>query len=242
MSFNSIVPTTALVVNKIAFSHKTIGEWNLATESVKEAQSRFLRAYRSSITDICGEGWENTWRTMPNFSTCLREIEKEMKRYCTAGGMSASVFTRYQSAARKHCFLDVPFNFGTTLSLDEIRQAKEIAEKEPGTNSKEKLRQALKTVREQKYIQKAASKVSRVATVLPLPEPEVHPEDFLNDQVLPQLESYLQKIENQFGKDFVLQILERMAAVRRADGSRTESEQPTQEPLHEIADHESDQA
>lgn len=146
----------------------TIKKWQEVTCSVKDGQDKFCNAYTQSISDIAGSDWKKKWRTWTNFSEIVESVESRVKEICLKSGMRTSVFNKYRGAARKCCFYDVPFNFGVSLSINEIKEAKRLMSTKYSEYEPEKgMNMAYKEMRAKRGIRSASSQVKKIGTILP---------------------------------------------------------------------------
>ena len=90
--------------------------WEEAVWTVKEAQDKFIKAYRATLTEVAGKDWQQTWRTNPQFPRLLKDVEEEIKDICRKHGMKVTTFHRYRNAARKTVLLGVPFDLSKKLA------------------------------------------------------------------------------------------------------------------------------
>lgn len=164
MNCNFIVP--AMISKKEILSTKCLALWKAAVYTVKQAQQKFIDAYKQTLHESCPE-WETRWQTDPLFQTRLAEVEDNMKDVCRANGMDLTVFNRYRTAARKHVLMKVPFKMASTnFTISELREIKEDPEK-------------AKELRHQKNVKHAAKQVAKHATIIPLPDAFDNDEDYL---------------------------------------------------------------
>lgn len=147
----------------------TVAEWQQVTWTVKQAQDMFSQAYKHSLRDVAGANWEKTWQSWDNFHEVIESVEKQIKEICLPSGMQLTVFNRYRTAARKHCFHKVPFKFGANFTIGEIRQAQELIEGYEEGTPEQKATRAYAEIRAAKNLKGAKSQVEKAASILPFP-------------------------------------------------------------------------
>lgn len=182
------------VKSAITISADTQKMWKGVVWSVKQAQDRFIEAYKATLTELI-PGWEKTWKENPHFSKSLGDIESYISQLCRTNGMPLTVFNKYRGAARKSVLLKVPFTFAA--SNFTIPELKEIATGGVGT---------AKVIRKEKNLHHAATQVSHHATILPLPSDDVHVDDYLAT-VKSRMQDHLRAVTEKFGPDVTRQLL-----------------------------------
>lgn len=203
---NPVVP--AIIINAIRVTEETKKLWTKAATNVQQAQKAFLKAYNATLVDALGSDWKCRWKQDTRFHETIAVIEKEMQRLCREQDMPLTVFNRYRSAARKSVLLDVPFAMAKNLSVKEIKQAEVIASNNTEGSKEERIKEACQQIKEAKSIQRATSKVSTVATVLPLPEEE--PEESYLEEVSDKLVGHIQSIKEKYGEEAAKKLLDKL--------------------------------
>lgn len=221
-----LVPTTVQVAQIRVLSQKAIQLWEEAVWTVKEAQEKFIKAYRATLTEVAGKDWHQTWRTNPHFASLLADVESEIREICCGKHkMKLTTFNRYRNAARKTVLLGVPFDLSKRLTLGQI-QAIEVQTKDVSGEDKEKsVREIVKEICKQRHIDSAAAVVSKVATVLPLPAEEEPSEDYLA-VLKAKLQSHLELVKERFGDAVVVQICSEVVQLVTAPGDIDSTELP----------------
>ncbi len=160
--------TPVMKASSISLKKSTRQLWRGAIQSVTEAQEKFLAAYRATLNETI-PGWEKNWRNNPHLVRTLIEVEDYMKALCRENGMELTAFNRYRKGARAAVFMDVPFKLGANFTLEELRALK---------RSGNPVREAQK-MRHARKIRQAEAVISEIATVLPLPEKNENPMDYI---------------------------------------------------------------
>jgi hypothetical protein len=188
---NESISLPVMVANNVTLAKATLHLWHNAIFTVKEAQEKFLTAYRASVNDAI-PGWEATWQTDPYFPKKLTEVEDFIKALCQQNGMNLTTFTRYRRAARATILCNIPFSMGNTFSLVDIHRIKK------GETSA----QAISRYRRQKT---AETVLAKYATVLPLPTDGQNSADYI-ESIGHRLTSYFAAIQQQLGEEVVKEL------------------------------------
>ena len=204
-----IFPTPVHVAQVKVLSQQTIKLWEEAVWTVKEAQEKFIKAYRATLAEVAGKDWAQTWRTNPHFAHLLNEVEEGIKEICRKHGMTLKTFNRYRNAARKTVLLGVPFDLSKKLSLEQLAVVQTASKELKGEEKERTIKKVVEQFNKQKQINSAAAVVSKVTTVLPLPDAGEHADDYL-EGLSTKLQAHLAVVKERFGEDAVLDICNKL--------------------------------
>jgi hypothetical protein len=213
MNWNFEIP--ALVALKMTMSASLQKMWKNAVWTVKQGQDKFLRAYTATIDEQIPE-WRERWKADPDFPAKLTEIEEYIKAICRRNGMPATTFNRYRTAARKALLMGTPFRFAAQNFT--VAEARAIAEGGEGV---------AKRLRAGKNLHHATTVVSRHATIIPVPEDGVNPEDYL-EMVSGRLSECLRLIRERLGSEIHDRLVENLMGTARGGQERADHGQTMQ--------------
>ena len=195
MNYSFVVP--AARGKKETVSQDVLHLWRAAVFTIKQAQKKFVEAYKATLTDL-SPGWQAKWQTEPRFDARLGEVEDYIKTLCLENGMELTVFNRYRSAARKHLLMDVPFKFAATnFTIDELKQIKEGGEDEA------------KALRKEKNVRHAATVVAKHATILPLPDSLDNQDDYL-EMLKARLSQHFCLVKDKLGAEVCKRLIQEL--------------------------------
>jgi hypothetical protein len=129
-----------------------------------------------------------------------------MKLLCKANGMKLATFHRYQTAARKACFMGV--SMGLATQNCSIAGIKIIKAQGP---------EAARELRKKKNLRSAASQLAEKATVLPLPQAGDNVTNYI-DCVSEILIGHFAMVEEVLGKVALNQLIKLIEIVRTKKG------------------------
>jgi hypothetical protein len=197
-------------------SATTIKKIQKAAWSVQQAQAFFTDAYQSALCDGLGKDWKNTWEEHEDLPGVLGDIESQIKTACLEAGMTLTIFNRYRTAARKLCFHDVPFKFGVSFSVSEIKKAEALAESYNTGTREQKIERAYKEIRQLRQMSSAKRRLAKTMTILPVPEDGQSKAEY-SALLLAELRTHFKKVRKHLTPD-VAALLEREKAEWKKGG------------------------
>lgn len=182
------IPASASVLNS-----KTVEKWSKATWSVKDAQEKFVEAYRATLDDQM-PGWQDNWKTDAAFDKNLTAVEKIMREICIANNMTAHSFNYYKHAARRILFCGLSWKLGNQNYTKE--QCVTLIQ-----TPEERREEVAKEMRRHKTHKRALSKIKADKAVITRPRDGMTAEQHAQWQieVCGQLREYLELTQSVIG-------------------------------------------
>lgn len=154
---------------------KTTKQWSLVANKLEATQEAFVDAYRQSLVDCLGSDWRKCYKDWDNFQDAVEYVEAQIKPLCLKNGIPLTVYSRFKGASRKICFHStdeepIPFTIAANNSIACIKEVEKLVDEDGKGTRAQRVNRAYATIRARENEKYAANKVSKNATILPLPK------------------------------------------------------------------------
>lgn len=184
-------------------SEETIAAITHCVWTVKQGLQKFQEVYDLTMRDVAGHDWRETWRQWDNFDVLVGNAERQLKAVATSAGLDEATFSRYVKAARKWAFLSIPMSLANSMTVKQIRMARDqaAADTGPGT-AEQKLERALKEQRDAKIARNNVQAAERNGATVLMPPTDRQTADAYFRQTVTQVLAH-------FGREDVAGLLTR---------------------------------